>query len=183
MRSFKKIAAMIMAVAMLCSFTALGASVDISKIDVSEYDVTIQHTSDAKEVTALVYSGKDLSGANLVYIDQFENGYSIPTLTLDPGTYTVVMGGIDVLSADTDEFTVEDNTQSFNVSATSDANGYIKCDKTGTVEENTEISITFAPFVGYELDTFKINGEDKTGAVTNGVYSYKHTVTANTEIA
>ena len=73
MRSFKKIAAMTLAVAMLCSFTALGAEValtDINDITDGTTSVTINYTSSASQSTVLLYAGTSLSGANVVYIDQ-----------------------------------------------------------------------------------------------------------------
>lgn len=186
MRSFKKIAAMIMAVAMLCSFTALGASVDIGGITLDGNVATIPYTAtDADEVTALVYSGTTLGGANLVYIDQFEDGYPIPGIDLDDyGTYTVVMGGTGVATADTALITYEDTREYYTVTIADTANGYVKADKdlSQPLLAGTVVNLTFAPYIGYELTSFTIGGEDKVGAVENGVYSFAYTVEANAEI-
>lgn len=186
MRSFKKIAAMIMAVAMLCSFTVLGASVEISEIALSGNVATITYdATDVDEVTALVYSGTSFSGANLVYIDQFEDGYEIPAIEApDYGTYTVALGGTGVATADTDTFEYADTRVFYNVTVADTANGYIKteADLSEAVLEGTEIELTFAPHIGYELESFTIGGEEKVAAATNGVYSYTYVAAGNVEI-
>lgn len=200
MRSFKKIAAMIMAVAMLCSFTALGAEVTIGEFAVNEENVvTIPFTAtDVEEVTALVYSGTTLSGANLVYIDQFDadayadvNGSTaLPAFKVGEGVHTVLMGGTGLTKAATAEFEGKVELVKEWTVSTSATNGYIKAfidgeeaDLSSKITDGTVINLEFAPYIGYELDSFKINDEEKaTTGNAKGVSTYAYTAKENAEI-
>lgn len=201
MRSFKKIAAMIMAVAMLCSFTALGAEVNIGEIVVTEDNfVTIPFTAkDVEEVTALVYSGEDLSGANLVYIDQFDadaytdnNVSALPAFKVGEGAHTVLMGGTGLSTATSKSFTgKEELVEEWTVTVAETENGYIKAfidgeeaDLSSKITNGTKINLEFAPYIGYELASFTIGGVDKTTSITNtkGVSTYAYTAEEDAEI-
>lgn len=186
MKSFKKIAAVTLAVAMLCSFTALGATVEITSASVTDGVASIEYTSDASQVTALVYSGTSLSGANLVYVDQLVGGSNIPALKLsDYGKHTVAMGGIDVAVADTEEINYDDTTTTYALTLPEGVTGgTLDHDYTGdvaNVAENTEINFKIIPWLGYELTSFMVGGEQNVGNVVNG--AYKLTMTGPTSIA
>lgn len=188
MRSFKKIAAMIMAVAMLCSFTALandaGVKVELNAITAPDTDnptVTLGYTADtnAAQTTMLVYKGENLAGADIVYVNQFAEGASPVELRLgtdadDYGTYTVVAGGMDVDTAYTTTF--NHSLLAYDVTLTKTAGGTVTKDYAGNfnnentlvdVLKNTEITFGFTPYVGYELTSVTVDGEavsvDKTG--------------------
>ena len=195
MRSFKKIAAMIMAVAMLCSFTALGAEVYVDYIELDGNVATIYYIAEeVDEVTALVYTGDlNSSDANIVYIDQFDSAvYADDGLSVvleEEGDHTVLLGGTGVAISDVceDYFTYEAGEQTYTISLAPVTNngGYIRPNKSlsETFESGAEIELTFAPYIGYALDSLTIGGNVISGLEpVNGVYTYKHTVTANAEI-
>lgn len=186
MRSFKKIAAMTLAVAMLCSFTALGATVDPLNIaDVTEgSEVAINYTSNASQNTVLVYAGTSLSGANVVYIDQLLAGATRPTVDLTNAPtntdYTVIVGGADVATAATDTFYYGVQTATYNVTLTAGENGTASADRTlpAEVEENDVVNFTFVPNLGYELTAVEVNGVSQ--SVTDNTFAL--TVTEDTTV-
>ena len=196
MRSFKKIAAMIMAVAMLCSFTALAnAVVELDAITAptpENPNVTLGYagTTTASERTMLVYKGTDLKGADVVYVDQFVAGASSVELALgtdaeDYGTYTVVAGGMGADKADTQTF--EYKAATCDVTLTIGDNGFVENDYTGAnlsetavaVNKGTVINFKFLPHVGY-IPAVTVNGEPVSISDTNEL---EVTVNANTAIA
>ena len=153
MRSFKKIAAMIMAVAMLCSFTALAADPSVTLNIVDEIDsnnptIALDYTSTASQTTMLVYKGEVLEGADVVYINQFAEGATPVTLDLtdaEPGKYTVVAGGMDVAEAVSDDFTYKAVT--YAVTLRNDDEGFVEHNYTG---EFATVTFTFtAKKLGY----------------------------------
>jgi len=190
MRSFKKIAAMTMAVAMLCSFTALGATVELSDIaDVTSSNptVTLEFTSDADQNTILVYAGTALSNADVIYIDQIANGAAadgidviIPDDAPVDSTYTVVVGGSNVATADTKTFFYEDATPKYDVTVAPATYGTISksVDSLTDVVENTEIVFTFAPNLGYEINSVTVN--DIVMPITDNTFTL--TVTEDTTL-
>ncbi len=186
MRSFKKIAAMTLAVAMLCSFTALGATVSPFDIaDVTEgTEVTINYTSDASQNTVLVYAGTSLSNANVVYIDQLVKNATRPTVDLTNApantTYTVMVGGADVATAATDTFFYGVETATYNVTLTAGANGTASADKDldVAIEDGDVVNFTFVPNLGYKLDSVLIN--DVPTSVSGNTYAL--TVEGNTTV-
>ena len=189
MRSFKKIAAMIMAVAMLCSFTAFAVDTpvisEIADITTENPVLNLSYTSDAAQDTILVYAGEQLVGANVVYIDQIANGSSVPEITLDEagpfGKHTVLIGGTDIATAGTAEFNYVNNTPKCNVTLNTADNGTVSYEGAlKNVDKDTEIAFTIVPYLGYKLSSLMVNGEEKVSAVVNGVYTL--TVTADTTI-
>ena len=200
MRSFKKIAAMIMAVAMLCSFTALadGVTVELSAITAPDSDnptVTLGYTdaTNASQTTMLVYKGNDnLAGADVVYINQFAAGADPVELRLgtdaeDYGTYTVVAGGMDVDTATKATFTY--TMLAYDVTLTKTEGGIVTKDYSGNFnEENklvdvlkgTEITFGFTPYVGYEVSEVTVDGEPVSVNTAGGELTV--TVTADTVI-
>lgn len=192
MRSFKKIAAMIMAVAMLCSFTAFAATVsDFTVADTSTVAPTanVKVESDAAQNTILAYKGTDPVGANVVYIDQLAGSafttdgvsFQLGTNAADVGQYTVLVGGTDVAEAKSARFNHTDATPKYDVTLTSADNGTVSYEGSLTqVAENTEIAFTIVPYLGYELSSLMVNDVESVSAVVNGVYTL--TVTADTTI-
>lgn len=194
MRSFKKIAAMIMAVAMLCSFTAFAnAVVELADITAPNSDnptVTLGYadTTTAAQRTMLVYKGTALEGADVVYINQFAEDADPVTLNLEgseTATYTVVAGGMDVDKAHTKTFTY--TAGSCNVTLTKNAYGFVENDFTGgelsetavVVNKDTVINFKFLPHVGY-IPTVTVNGESVSISDKNEL---EVTVNADTAIA
>lgn len=160
MRSFKKIAAMVMAVAMLCSFTALAADPEVElniveEIDANNPTIELAYTSTASQTTMLVYRGEELEGADVVYINQFAENADPVTLDLagaETGKYTVVAGGMDVAEADRAVFNYKAVT--YAVALTADqTDGLVEYDYTGdlaAVNKDTEITFTLtATKLGY----------------------------------
>ena len=191
MRSFKKIAAMIMAVAMLCSFTALGATVtltDIADTTSATTEVAISYTSDASQNTILAFAGEALSGANVVYIDQLAKGATQPKLNLTGApvdtTYTVWVGGTDVAEAAKDTFFYEDATLKYDVTLVeaevATRKGDVSYDVASLeqVREGSDINFTFKPYLGYEINSIKL-GDDTVNISGN---TYKLTVTGDVTI-
>ena len=182
MRMFKKVAAMIMAVAMLCSFTALGAEVTIGEIaDVNNaagaptVEVPYEATTGI-DVTVLAYEGTALNGADLVYIDQLTAGSDVD-FALDSagpfGTYTVAMGGTDVATAATATFDYADATPKYDIVVAAAENGYVACD-TANLEDlkaGTKINFEFTPFMGYELTSLMVGETESITAVVNGKFT------------
>jgi len=171
MRSFKKIAAMIMAVAMLCSFTALAnAVVELAPITAPDSDnptVTLGYadTTTATQRTMLVYKGTDLEGADVVYVNQFAEDADAVELNLEgseTATYTVVAGGMDAAEADTETFVY--TALGYNVTLTKSENGFVRTEgadlsETATVvNKGTVIKLTLLPHVGY-IPTVTVNGD------------------------
>ena len=169
MRSFKKIAAMIMAVAMLCSFTALAnAVVELADITAPNSDnptVTLGYadTTTATQRTMLVYKGTALEGADVVYINQFAEDADAVELNLEgseTATYTVVAGGMDVAEADTKTF--DYTALGYNVTLTKSANGFVETEGADlsetavVVNKGTTIKLTLLPHVGY-IPTVTVN--------------------------
>ena len=170
MRSFKKIAAMIMAVAMLCSFTALAnAVVELAPITAPDSDnttVTLGYDWDnttATQTTMLVYKGTALEGADVVYVNQFEKGASSVGLNfegLEYGDYTVVAGGMGADSADKETFNYR--ALAYNVTLTKSANGFVETEGADlsetavSVSKGTVIKLTLLPHVGY-IPTVTVN--------------------------
>lgn len=170
MRSFKKIAAMMLAVAMLCSFTALGAEVvlkDVADVDSDNPVVTLGYdwsATTAAQTTMLVV--KDAT--DIMYVNQFGEGASDVTLNLGNafGSYTVVAGGMDVDTATTETFAY--TSLAYDVTLTKTAGGNVSKDYAGNfnaegviedVAKNTEIKFTFNPYVGYVISSLTVNGE------------------------
>ncbi len=193
MRSFKKIAAVIMAVAMLCSFTAFAATVSdftVANTSTANPTATVKVESDAAQNTILAYKGTALAGANVVYIDQLGGtafttdgvSFQLGTNVADTGTYTVVVGGTDVATAKTATFNHADATPKYDVTVAEYANGTVSYDADSLVDvnENTVITFTITPYLGYELSSLMVNGVDKGSAVVNGTFEL--TVTANTTV-
>lgn len=157
MRSFKKIAAMIMAVAMLCSFTALGATVEITPfpedLTSANPSVAINYTSNASQNTILVYTGNE----NVVYIDQIAKGATKPTLDLTGAPveteYTVMVGGTNVDAADTETFFYGDSTPKFDVTVADPTNGSVTFDVASLddIKSGNTVKFTFTPNFGYVL--------------------------------
>ena len=190
MRSFKKIAAMVMAVAMLCSFTALAAEVnlaDVADTTSATPTVTLNYTSDAVQNTILVYAGTSVSNADVVYINQLGQGaaadgidVTIPNNAPVDSTYTVMVGGSEVATAATDTFFYADSTPKYDVTVTPATLGNISAsvDSLVNIRENTEVVFTFAPNLGYEINNITVN--DILTPITDNKYTL--TVTENTTI-
>ena len=181
MRSFKKIAAMIMAVAMLCSFTALGANVlnlaatDVT-IDTSAADTAsskITYSSDASQHTILAHYGENLSGANVVYIDQFDKGVYADGVNIilgkdDPkGIYKVWVGGTDVATAASTTFTYSEDTPAVALTLPETVvNGELSNNLADDADllalpAGTKVTFTATPKFGYVLKSFTVNGDNK----------------------
>lgn len=190
MRMFKKIAAMIMAVAMLCSFTALGAGVTITGIaDVTTKNPNVvvgYESTDVKDVTVLAYAGEKLEGANLVYINQLAGNSDVGFALgeKDPfGKYTVMMGGTGLATAVSATFDYKDGTPTYKVTLAECANGTVSYDAASLdkIREGSEVSFEFVPYLGYELTSLMVNGEEKIASVDNGNFAIE--VAADTTIA
>ena len=189
MRMFKKVAAMIMAVAMLCSFTALGAEVTIAPIaDVTNAEgaPTVEVSYEATtgiDVTVLAYEGTDLKGANLVYIDQLTAGSEVD-FALDSaapfGTYTVTMGGTDVTTAATQTFNYTDDTPKYDIVVAAAENGYVACDTANLkgLKAGTKINFEFTPFMGYKLTSLMVGETESITAVKNGKFTLEVSASA-----
>lgn len=173
MRSFKKIAAMILAVAMLCSFTALGASVTLTDPTITEgtleFDVT---TEDASQVSVIAYQG----AGNVVYIDQLVANSSIPAIDLGTnyGEYTVIAGGIGVDTAIRKTVTYEaPEIVTYDVTLSDVTNGTVSYDAASLkeVEAGDTINFTFVPYMGYELTSLMVGGTEKVSEAGDGTYA------------
>lgn len=199
MRSFKKIAAMIMAVAMLCSFTAFAAtvtSVTVADTTTVANTANVVIASDAAQNTILAYKGtpSTVAGANVVYIDQLNAAtvaadgvsFQLGTDAADAGEYTVVVGGTDVSEARTATFNHDDATPKYTVTMEySDAlDGTVSWEEDISllqpVNAGTVITFKLTPHLGCELVSLLVNGEEKVESVVNGIYVLE--VTADTTI-
>ena len=190
MRSFKKIAAMALAVAMLCSFTVLGAEVnltDVADTTSANPTVTLNYTSDASQNTILVYAGTALNNADVVYIDQLAKGaaadgidVTIPNEAPVDTNYTIMVGGSDVATAATDTFFYSDSTPKYDVTVSPATFGNVSASvgSLTNVIENTDVVFTFAPNLGYEIKNITLN--EVVTAITDNRYTLK--VTADTTI-
>lgn len=192
MRSFKKIAAMTIAVAMLCSFTALGASVEIGDIaDTSSANptTTLDYTADGvAQVSMIVYQGDINSNANVVYVDQRAANADKPSITLPAdsgfGTYNILMGGSGLDAAVSGSFE-HVNLRTGNDVSIAVTNGYVKHNLAGTpttedgvmtfteVEDGTSVTLNLSAYLGYELTTFTVNGTSEINAVEGGAYTFE----------
>ena len=192
MRSFKKIAAMIMAVAMLCSFTAFAAevtSVTVADTTTVNNTANVKVVSNAAQNTILAYKGTALEGANVVYIDQLNASafaadgvsFDLGTNASDAGTYTVVVGGTDVATAGKAIFNHTDATPKYTVEVAEYANGTVSYEGSlVNLNKDTEVTFTIIPYLGYELTSLMVGETESVSAVVDGVYTL--TVTANTTI-
>ena len=197
MRSFKKIAAMIMAVAMLCSLTAFAAevtSVTVADTTTLAPTANVVIASDAAQNTILAYKGTALAGANVVYIDQLDGAtvaadgvsFDLGTDAADAGEYTVMVGGTDVATARPATFNHTDATPKYNVDVQlADAmDGTVSWDEDISllqpVNKGTVITFKLIPHLGCELVSLLVNGVESVSAVVNGTYTL--TVNADTTI-
>ncbi len=158
MRSFKKIAAMIMAVAMLCSFTALAADVELLPVSDADSDntmVTIGYDwnkTTASQTTMLVYRGEALEGADVVYINQFAEKATPVTLDLtgaEPGGYTVIAGGMDVAEAKTKTFNFTALTYDVTLTVTGD--GFVENDYDAANLSATPVAVNKDEVINFEI--------------------------------
>lgn len=192
MRSFKKIAAMIMAVAMLCSFTALAAeSVTLIGVDDTNSDnptVTLGYdweSTTAAQTTMVLYKDAVANG-DIVYINQFANGANAVELDLGNayGEYTIVAGGTDVATAVEETFTYSELKCDVTLVASeggrvlNNFDGELSATATA-VSKGTKIDFEFLPFVGYTVEV-EINGESAGVEAAGGKRSI--TVTEDTAI-
>lgn len=199
MRSFKRIAAMTMAVAMLCSFTALGAaSVTVDPIDditlpssSATETVTIGYTgTEVAEVTMLAYAGTETPAVgDIVYANQITNGAS-GTYAFDldkdskAGTYTVLVGGTGLATAASETFVYSTTVPTYAVTIGAVTGGYVSAyDAAGNVIDlsavtaGTDVTLKLYPHWGNKVKSLMIGANDAGSAE-----EYTFTVTGNTTI-
>ena len=196
MRSFKKIAAMIMAVAMLCSFTALAA--DVALLEVADTDsdtprVTIGYdweATTAAQTTMVVYKNEVVNG-DIVYINQFAEDASAVTLELgnEYGDYTVIAGGMDVATTATETFSYR--ALAYDVTLTVSGNGFVENDYTAANLSATPVAVNKGEVINFEIiphlgnvATVTVNGENVAvdGSLAVEVTEAKNIVITFTEV-
>ena len=117
------------------------------------------------------YIGSVLTGTDITLtfipnddykVDEFTlNGTPI-TLTSNSYTFTLTDDTIANVT-----FTVAINR--YNITYSCDSNGTLTIDKTSPIDEGEDLTFTYTPNDGYELDSFTVNGDLKT--MTNNTYT------------
>lgn len=180
MRIFKKVIALAIAAAMLCSFSALAAheatgTTAVDGTDGKKFEVNLN--SDASMYTVLAYTGSSLADANIAYVDQYAAGADV-IVTLgddaESGTYNVLVGGTGVATAASTSYNYVRTVTAFDVTLpASVANGYVEhnADSFTAVEVGTAIEFKFYAHMGYELSELTVNGASVKEAMIGNTYT------------
>lgn len=183
MRSFKKIAAMILAVAMLCSFTAFaGVNLDNVDASVDAPSIYVDYNSTASQTSLLVFKGTELTNAeDVIYINQYSTTLDRPTVALPGyGDYTVMVGGTDVATAASKKVSYAPVTYSVTVNSDS-SKGYFTHNFEGSldsIEGGEDIEFFFGPKLGYKVKSVSVDGSTQDVAPAGGSI----TVTVNSDV-
>ncbi len=180
MRIFKKVIALAIAAAMLCSFSALAAheatgTTAVEGTDGKKFEVNLN--SDASMLSVLAYTGTSLADANIAYVDQYAAGADV-IVTLgddaESGEYKVLVGGTGVATAASTSYTYVKPVTEFDVTLPSSvANGYVEydADSLTALEVGTEVVFNFYAHMGFELSELTVNGTSVKDAMTGNTYT------------